>query len=339
MKPPIITPPTIPSSHRTSSTIAIVYNIKFSFGWGAGRFAFAPASAIYPPIYSLATAMVMLLTTLVTPLMSVASLVTRVFSASFLAMPVTMTTPSVVETPVWMALVERCDSSDDLTCAVMDASSILSPVVSLARAGVVAIVISFLTSLTLSMSFAYSDRKQRRLDLRRDGRVINLGARRLAGQGRRRGNRHLILDLLDVVNVLRVFRGQFLLGLAGGFALQRDDAVFGINRGAGGAHMAMEQQRGFHLRGDPHVRMFRRLFAADDQLIVHAFDAGQALHGVFGQRFVGRFGHRAGQGDDAVFGYRLDGIVLEVGFEDIRLCGGRLNAAVRAGRAQRRAGD
>ena len=64
--------------------------------------------------------------------------------------------PLVVETPVCSALVERCDSSADLTCAVMEASSIFSLAVSLGTAGVAAIVMSFLTSLTLSMSLAYS---------------------------------------------------------------------------------------------------------------------------------------------------------------------------------------
>ena len=68
--------------------------------------------------------MVMLLTTLFTPLMSVTSLVTRAFSASFLATPPTVTTPSVVETLVLSTLVEWCDSNDPLTVAVIEASSI-----------------------------------------------------------------------------------------------------------------------------------------------------------------------------------------------------------------------
>ena len=76
---------------------------------------------------SLRRKMVMLLITLPTPLMSVASLVTRLFSASFLATPPTVTTPSVVEIVVCKALVERCDSNEALTSAVIDASSILSP--------------------------------------------------------------------------------------------------------------------------------------------------------------------------------------------------------------------
>ena len=101
MKPPIVAPVTSPSSHRMSSTIAIVYNIKFSFGWLAGWRAGAPASHESKVYLSAGgTATVMLLTTLVTPLMSVASLVTRLFSASFLATPLKVTTPSVVETPV-----------------------------------------------------------------------------------------------------------------------------------------------------------------------------------------------------------------------------------------------
>src|SRR5690348_213134 len=90
-------------------------------------------------------AMVMLLITLVTPLISVASLVARLFSASFLATPLKVTTPSAVETVVCMALVERCDINDDLTSAVMEASSILSSILASGAAGVLAIVISLLT--------------------------------------------------------------------------------------------------------------------------------------------------------------------------------------------------
>ena len=73
--------------------------------------------------------MVMLLTTLWTPLMSVASLVTRAFSASFLAMPVNVTSPFRVSTLVFMELVERWVNNAVLTWAVTDASSIFSPVV------------------------------------------------------------------------------------------------------------------------------------------------------------------------------------------------------------------
>jgi len=47
-----------------------------------------------------APAMVMLLITLVTPLMSVTELGNQALSASFLAMPVNVTTPSVVSTDV-----------------------------------------------------------------------------------------------------------------------------------------------------------------------------------------------------------------------------------------------
>src|ERR1017187_9644261 len=95
-------------------TTAIVYNIKFSFGWFAGWRAFAPANSDLPDyLAGTGTATVMLLITLVTPLMSVTSLVTRLFSASFLAMPLKVTTPSVVETVVCKALVEWCDSNDD----------------------------------------------------------------------------------------------------------------------------------------------------------------------------------------------------------------------------------
>ena len=85
--------------------------------------------------------------------------------------------------------------------------------------------------------------------------------------------------------------------------------------------------------------MFSRLFAADHELIIHARDAGQTRHGVFGQGLVGRFGDRPGQNDDTVFGINLDGIVLEGGFECIGRCCGRLDAAVRVGGAHLRAGD
>ena len=119
-------------------------------------------------------------------------------------MPVKVTTPSAVETPVCKALVERCDSNDDLTSAVMEASSILSPTVE-------------------------------------------------SGAGRSLGNRHLVLDRFDIVNVLGVFGGEFLFGQAAGIALQCDDAIFRINGGSGGAHVAMEQKRGLHFHGDPGV--------------------------------------------------------------------------------------
>jgi hypothetical protein len=75
------------------------------------------------------------------------------------------------------------------------------------------------------------------------------------------------------------------------------------------------------------------------QLIVHAFDSGQAFHRILGQGLMGLFGDRAGQGDNAVLGHSFDGIVLEVGFEHVGLGGGGLDAAVRVGGAQRCAGD
>ena len=50
---------------------------------------------------------------------------------------------------------------------------------------------------------------------------------------------------------------------------------------------------------------------------------------------MGLFGDRSGQGDDAVLGLSLDGIVLEIGFEHVGLGGGGLDAAVRVGGAQR----
>lgn len=36
MKPPIVVPVTRPSSHKMSSTMAIVYNINFLSIWAAG---------------------------------------------------------------------------------------------------------------------------------------------------------------------------------------------------------------------------------------------------------------------------------------------------------------
>ena len=43
MKPPIVVPVTRPNSHKTSSITAMVYNIKFLFGWSAGSYVFVPA--------------------------------------------------------------------------------------------------------------------------------------------------------------------------------------------------------------------------------------------------------------------------------------------------------
>ena len=98
--------------------------------------------------------MVMLFTTLVTPVMSVASLVTRLFSASFFfAMPLIVTTLSVVVTFVLMALVERCASKDDLTFkAVMRRHQSFRPSFRQPSAGALAIVIWFFTSLMPSTS-------------------------------------------------------------------------------------------------------------------------------------------------------------------------------------------
>ena len=73
----------------------------------------------------------------------------------------------------------------------------------------------------------------------------------------------------------------------------------------GGAHVAMEQEGGLNLHAEPGVRVFRRAFRFDGQLIVHLGDPGQTLDRVFGQRFVGRFGNCARQGDDAVLGFGL----------------------------------
>src|ERR1700677_3824509 len=64
-----------------------------------------------------------------TPRMPLASFPTRSFSASESASPDTMTTPSLVVTLVLMALVERCVRSAYLTCDVMEASSMVSPIV------------------------------------------------------------------------------------------------------------------------------------------------------------------------------------------------------------------
>src|ERR1017187_2027591 len=100
--------------------------------------------------------MLMLLTTLWTPLTSVTSLVTRAFSASFLAWPLTVTTPSLVVILVLSMLVERCDSNDPLTWAVIDASSIFSPDVSPRVSRLADTTISFCTPFTPSMSLAYS---------------------------------------------------------------------------------------------------------------------------------------------------------------------------------------
>src|ERR1044071_6911872 len=88
------------------------FHISVYCGWRA----FAPAHRSQS-VQSLAngTATVMLLITLLTPLMSLTSLVTRLFSAAFLATPLSVTTPSVVETFVFKALVERCESSEALT--------------------------------------------------------------------------------------------------------------------------------------------------------------------------------------------------------------------------------
>lgn len=95
-------------------------------------------------------------TTLFTPFTSLTSFSTRSFSAAFLALPPTVTTPFFDSTEVLRTLVERWFSSDNLTWAVMEASSIFSPIVRGVFFGALATVISFLTSLTPSTSLVYS---------------------------------------------------------------------------------------------------------------------------------------------------------------------------------------
>src|ERR1051326_5147890 len=90
-----------------------------------------------------------------TPLMSPASLVTRSFSAWFLAMPRIVTIPSFVSTSVFKALVDRWVNSASLTAAVTDASSIFSFNVS-GLGSVFVTAISLTTSFTPSTSRAYS---------------------------------------------------------------------------------------------------------------------------------------------------------------------------------------
>jgi len=79
MNPPIVAPVTNPSNQRISNTMAIVYNIKCFFAGGCVAAPAGDESMNY--LSANGTPMVMLLITLVTPLMSVASLVTRLFSA------------------------------------------------------------------------------------------------------------------------------------------------------------------------------------------------------------------------------------------------------------------
>ena len=73
--------------------------------------------------------MVIRLLTRLTPCMSLTSLATRSFSAAFLSLPPTVTTPRFVVTVVLRALVERWNNNAILTWAVMEASSIFSPTV------------------------------------------------------------------------------------------------------------------------------------------------------------------------------------------------------------------
>src|ERR1035437_6520372 len=104
-----------------------MFFLSVCFGTAADRRVRASQQRFSVQFLFRVVAMVMLLTTLLTPLTSVTSLVTRLFSAAFLAMPLNVTTPSVVSTFVFRAPVEWCDNNDILTWAVMDASSIFSP--------------------------------------------------------------------------------------------------------------------------------------------------------------------------------------------------------------------
>jgi len=80
---------------------------------------------------------------------------------------------------------------------------------------------------------------------------------------------HLLLYVCDV------FSGQFLLGLAGDFAVQGDNAISCINLCSAGDHVAINQRRGFHLRAAPCVRFLDGAFTVGNPWIIHAGDPGQ----------------------------------------------------------------
>src|SRR5450631_3909101 len=107
------------------------------------------------PIFPHQPLTVMSLTTDFTPRVSWASFVTRAFSASESATPEMLTTAFSVTTFVERALVARWLRREYLTCDVIEASSTSSPAVEVEVPGAGATTtISFLTDLTLSISFA-----------------------------------------------------------------------------------------------------------------------------------------------------------------------------------------
>jgi len=82
----------------------------------------------------------------------------------------------------------------------------------------------------------------------------------------------------------------------------------------------MEQERSFHFRGEPRIRVLSRAFPFDFQLVVHAFHPGQTRHRILGNALW--------YSSDTVpvkvtvpFLNLFNIIVLEVGLEHIRLFG------------------
>ena len=105
-----------------------------------------------------------------------------------------------------------------------------------------------------------------------------------------------------------------------------DDPVFRRDPGAGGAHVALDEQPAADLQGHPFVGALG-IVGLDLDFVFHAGDAGKIFHGVLGECLVVLVLHGAGEGDDTVVGLHFDSVV-EDGAEVIGGLGGGLDLAI-----------
>ena len=95
-------------------------------------------------------------------------------------------------------------------------------------------------------------------------------------------HRHLIFYVFNPFDILGVFGRQILLRLAGGFALQGHDSVFGVNI-VMALTLRWNKSAVFTFALIHPSEFSAGVFAFDFQSVVHAFYARQARHGLLCQ--------------------------------------------------------